>query len=105
MDFTPNTDKNEKMVRLVIGGVLVAIAAFTNMLWVALIGLVLVAAGLTGYCPAKCLMKRMGCHKKEGACGTGMAACSTEGACSTEAKPADEMKDEKKEGCCGGGCH
>ena len=52
MKFEHNVGEKEKKYRLYGGAALIAISIFTASIVLLLIGLVLVATGFTGFCPA-----------------------------------------------------
>jgi hypothetical protein len=52
MKFEHNVGEKEKKYRLYGGAALIAISIFTASIFLLLIGLVLVATGFTGFCPA-----------------------------------------------------
>lgn len=84
-----NIGKQDKLVRAVVGSVLVILGLSSEGIrWLGFVGLIPLVTAALGYCPAYCILGK----STTGCCG------GAEG-CKTEASPP-----EKKEGgCCGGG--
>ncbi len=56
MNMTPNVGSTDKMIRLVIGAVLMLLALFGMIGWWGWIGVVLVATALMNWCPGYSLL-------------------------------------------------
>ncbi len=52
MNITPNVGSTDKIVRIVVGAILILLALLGTIGWWGWIGIILIATGLMNWCPA-----------------------------------------------------
>lgn len=52
MNITPNVGSTDKIVRIVVGAILILLALLGTIGWWGWIGIILIATGLVNWCPA-----------------------------------------------------
>lgn len=63
--FDINVGEKEKKMRLIAGSVLLTVSLFTASIIALLLGVVLIATGYTGVCPAYSAMEKSTCETSE----------------------------------------